>query len=108
MPEPMPDLDAERQRADAIFSLLQQVRDHDSLDITDEEIRDGHHRAEWYEWIAMQAWNLGAARAAEAERERIASAIDALDDHGYGIYAAAHREAADVARTSGATEADHG
>ena len=44
---------------DLLFSLLKTVRDLDSLDITDEEIRDGHHRIEWYAWLAEQAYRLG-------------------------------------------------
>lgn len=46
---------------DALFPLLQQVRDRDSLDITDEEILEGHHRITEYAWLAVQAYWLGAA-----------------------------------------------
>lgn len=46
---------------EATFPLLVQVADRDSLDINDDDIRDGHHRIEGYAWLAEQAYRLGAA-----------------------------------------------
>lgn len=42
-----------------LFPLLRQVVAEDGLDISDEEIRDGHHRIEWYAWIAREAYGQG-------------------------------------------------
>ncbi len=53
-----------------LFSLLKTVRDLDSLDITDEEIREGHHRIEWYAWLAEQAYRLGQESRTEATDQR--------------------------------------
>lgn len=47
-----------RQLTAALFPLLRRVVDEDGLDISDEEIREGHHRIEWYEWIAREAYAL--------------------------------------------------
>jgi hypothetical protein len=61
-----PELDDQAEAE--IFSLLKTIRDMDCLDITDDEIRDGHHRIEGYAWLAEHAYRFGMAR----ERERIA------------------------------------
>ena len=44
---------------EALFSLLQEVRDRDSLDISDDEIKEGHHRIVNYDWLAREAFKLG-------------------------------------------------
>jgi hypothetical protein len=63
---------------DLLFPLLQAARDEDSLDITDQEIRDGHYRITPFASLARAAFDLGAQH---AERKRLVDAppVDTTD-----------------------------
>lgn len=59
---------------DQLHALLAYANDADGLDVSDEEIREGHARTEVYAEVAQRAWAFGyTAGVAARLREEIAS-----------------------------------